>query len=169
MDNINYVGPPMHEREEERLQVVNNLGILDTEPEPEFDSLTKEAIEKLHVPISTISIIDKDREWFKSCQGIDLKEGPRNISFCGYAMLAKNMFIVEDTTLDDRFKNNPYVTGYPFIRFYAGMAIIDSVSKLPVGVFCVKDTKPRTFSMDDLAIFMDIAGKVEQLINQYKK
>jgi len=155
----------MHKEEEKRVQAVHDLGILDTPVDPRFDAITKEAVEKLHMPMSTISIIDKDREWFKSCQGLPNKEGPREIAFCSYALLAKDMFIVEDTLLDERFKDNPYVTSFPFIRFYAGVSIIDAVSGLPVAVFCVKDTKPRKLSMDELGIFLELAERTEKLIN----
>ncbi len=158
--------PPIYENEEERLKAVQRLGILDTEPDPKFDSITKEATEKLDMPISTISILDKDREWYKSCQGITNKEGPREIAFCSWALLSKDVFIVEDTLLDPRFKTNPYVIGKPYIRFYAGMAINDAVSGLPIGVFCVKDIKPRNLTMEELGIMFELAQRVEKLINK---
>ena len=158
----------LHPEEAKRLEAVYRLNILDTPPDPEFDAITNEALIKLNVPISTITIIDKDREWFKSCQGMLTKEGPRQVAFCSHAMLADDLFIVGDTTLDDRFKDNPYVTGFPFIRFYAGIALYDSVSKLPVGVFCVKDTKPRNLSMGEVFAFMNLAERAEKLINSSK-
>jgi hypothetical protein len=98
---------PIPADEKERLDAVHRAAILDTAPEERFDKLTKEAVEKLHVPISTVSILDSDREWFKSCVGTDQKEGDRSISFCGHALLAKDIFIVEDTFKDERFANNP--------------------------------------------------------------
>ncbi len=158
----------LHPQETKRLEAVRSLGILDTPPDDRFDAITKGAIDGLHVPISTISIIDEDREWFKSCQGLPIKEGPREIAFCSYAMLANDMFVVEDTLLDERFKNNPYVTGAPFVRFYAGIALLDATSGLPVGVFCVKDTKPRKLGIDEIGLFMELAEKAEQLINEEK-
>jgi len=154
-----------HPEEVARLEAVHRLDILDTPPDPRFDEITNEAVKRLNVPISTITIIDKDREWFKSCQGMPIKEGPREIAFCSYAMLAKDMFIVEDTWLDDRFKNNPYVTGAPFVRFYAGIAIYDAVSRLPIGVFCIKDTKPKKMTLQEVGIFMELAERTERLIN----
>lgn len=160
------MNPPLHAREAERLAAVYRLGILDTEPDPRFDALTKEATERLNVPISTISILGDNREWYKSCQGIDAKEGPRETAFCGWALLAKNAMVVEDTLLDKRFKNNPYVTGEPHIRFYVGVAIVDLVSGLPIGVFCVKGTKPRTFDINELKIIFELAKKAEALINK---
>jgi len=157
--------PPLHEKESERLDAVHKLGILDSDPDPRFDAITKEATEKLHVPISTVSILDKDREWYKSCQGTAAKEGPRDIAFCSWALLSKTAFIVEDTLLDERFKNNPYVTGEPYIRFYAGIAILDAVSGLPIGVFCVKDTKPRQLDMNEMGYLFELAQRTEALIN----
>lgn len=160
--------PPLHEEESKRLEAVHRLGILDSDPDPRFDAITKEAIQKLEVPISTISILDKDREWYKSCIGVDTKEGPREIAFCSWALLSKDAFIVEDTLKDERFKDNPYVIGKPFIRFYAGIAINDAVTGLPIGVFCVKDTKPRDLSMEEVGILFELAQKTERLINSGK-
>ena len=156
---------PLHPQEVERQAALENLGLLETPTEERFDLITKEALDKLHVPIATISLIDREREWFKSCQGLSTREGPREISFCGHALLAKHVFVVEDTLLDDRFKNNPYVTGAPFVRFYAGSALNDFSSGLPVGVFCVKDTVPRKFTNEELAIFMELADRAEKEVN----
>ena len=113
--------------------------------------------------------MDDKREWYKSCQGVNTREVPREISFCAHAMLSRTVFIVEDTLLDLRFKDNPYVTNYPFIRFYAGIALIDAVSNLPLGVFCIKDTKPRKMTMQEMGIFMDLSGKAESLLNSFSK
>lgn len=159
---------PLYKKESERLDVVHKMGILDTNPDPIFDKLTKEALERMNVPISTISIIDENREWYMSCQGIPNKQGPRDIAFCSWALISKDAFIVEDTLKDDRFKNNPYVTGEPYIRFYAGIALIDSGSGMPVGVFCVKDTKPRKLSTTELGTLFELAQKAESLINDKK-
>ena len=157
---------PLHEKEKERLEAVHSLDILDTKPDSRYDAITLEATQRLNLPISTVSIIDEEREWYKSCQGLDVKEGPRDVAFCSWALLAKDVFIVEDTKEDERFKNNPYVTGAPFIRFYAGVVILDVVSGLPVGVFCVKDIKPRKLSVAEIGILFELAQKVGALINQ---
>ncbi len=161
------MNPPLHPNEKERLEAVHRLGILDTNPDPRFDALTLEATQRLHVPISTLSILDENREWYKSCQGLDTRQGDRNIAFCSWALLAENVFIVEDTLKDERFKNNPYVTGAPHIRFYAGFAIRDAVSNLPIGVFCVKDLKPRSLSIEEIGILFELARKAEALINNH--
>ena len=158
---------PIPTDEQDRLVALHKLAILDTEPEERFDVLTREAVERLHVPISTITILDSNREWFKSCVGIfDLKESPREISFCGHALMAKFVFVVEDTLKDVRFADNPMVVNAPFIRFYAGVALYDHETHQPVGVFCVKDTKPRIFTAEETAILMDLAHKAEKELNK---
>ncbi|MBI5221400.1 MAG: GAF domain-containing protein [Candidatus Magasanikbacteria bacterium] len=108
---------PIKGNEKERLEALKSLGILDTPPEERFDRITKEAAEKLEVPISTVSLLDADREWFKSCQGPLGEEGPRDVSFCGHAMYSKHIFIIEDTLQDEAFADNPYVVGPPHNPF----------------------------------------------------
>lgn len=157
---------PISNNEEERLKAVHRASILDSEPEERFDVLTKEAIEKIGVPISTVTIIDKDREWFKSNIGLLKKEGERDISFCGHALFATDIFIVEDTKEDDRFRDNPMVIGDPYIRFYAGISLRDNVTKLPIGVFCIKDIKPRKLSSEEINILMDLASRAEIELNK---
>ncbi|MDD4989118.1 MAG: GAF domain-containing protein [Candidatus Pacebacteria bacterium] len=160
-----FMKAPIPKDERERLHALSLFDILDTTREERFDRITKEATEKLKAPISTISIVDKNREWFKSCVGLDEKEGPREVSFCGHALLAKDVFIVEDTLKDERFKHNPYVIGKPYLRFYAGMALFDHKSGFPLGVFCIKDTRPRKFSNEELFVFMNLAERAETELN----
>jgi len=157
---------PIPSDEEKRIEAVHRMAILDTQPEPRFDSLTHEAVEKMKVPMSMISILDSDREWFKSCVGLDQTEGGRAISFCGHALLAKNIFIVEDTLKDPRFADNPMVIGFPFIRFYAGVALFDHKTHQPIGVFCVKDTKPKKLTVEEIAIIVDLAERAEKELNK---
>ncbi|MEI6057462.1 MAG: GAF domain-containing protein [bacterium] len=156
---------PIPQDETDRLEAVHRMAILDTKPEERFDRITKEATEKLHVPISTITILDSKREWFKSCTGLDQKEGERAISFCGHALIVKDLFVVEDTLLDDRFKDNPMVIGFPFIRFYAGQALLDYQTGKAIGVFCVKDTKPRKLSVEEVSYILDLANRAEVELN----
>ncbi len=137
---------PIPADEEQRLAAVHRLAILDTTPEARFDALTKEATEKMHMPMSTLTIVDSNREWFKSCQGTEEMEASRETSFCGHALFAKDMFIIEDTLLDDRFKDNPRVVGKPYIRFYAGIALIDHKTGQPVGLFCERYQATQTFN-----------------------
>lgn len=157
---------PIPKNEKERLEAVHKMAILDTESEERFDNITKEAVEKLKVPISTITILDSKREWFKSYQGLDKREGERAISFCGHALLARNIFFVEDTLKDPRFADNPMVIGSPFIRFYGGIALVDYKTSQYVGVFCIKDTKPRTLSAEEVEIFIDLADRAEKELNK---
>ena len=157
--------PSRHPKEDERLNVLAQLGLLDTQPEERFDRITKAAAEQLKAPIATISLIDRDREWYKSCQGLEAKQGGRDVSFCGHAMLSKNIFIVGDTLKDPRFADNPNVIGPPHIRFYAGIALRHKESGLPVGVLCVKDTKPRELSVREIGVLLDLARQAEQEIN----
>jgi len=159
------VSPILH-NEEERLQAVYNLSILDTEPEERFDHITRGACEFFKVPMSTVTIIDKDREWFKSCQGTPTKENPREISFCAHAMLSDYIFIVEDTLADVRFADNPMVINPPHIRFYAGMVLKDRTKKYSVGVFCIKDTKPRTMTPVEIDRFIQFAREAESELNK---
>jgi GAF domain-containing protein len=158
---------PIFEEEEKRLSAVKDLEILDTPKEKRFDDITYAAAKGLNVPISSIAIIDEGREWYKSCYGLDLKEGKREISFCGHTLVAQeNVLIIEDTLEDDRFKDNPYVLGDPFVRFYAGVRLFDRETKMPVGVFCVKDRRPRVLSVEEIASVLDYAAKAEDEINK---
>jgi len=160
------ITPPILQKEKERLEAVHRMAILDTKPESRFDNLTKEAAEMLDVPISTITIIDEKREWFKSCTGLDQKEGERAISFCAHALVVKDLFIVKDTLEDERFKDNPMVLGYPFIRFYAGQSLLDYKTGQPIGVFCIKDTQPRNLSIEEISVFMNLANLAEKELNK---
>ena len=156
---------PIPNDENKRIEAVHRLAILDTEPEERFDVLTREAAEKLKVSMSMVSILDSDREWYKSCVGFNKKEGGRAESFCGHALLATNIFIVEDTLKDPRFADNPTVIGEPFIRFYAGIALFDHKTRQPIGVFCVKDTKPKKLTVQEIGVLIDLANKAEKELN----
>ncbi len=157
---------PIPSDETVRLSALLNMGILNSGSENRFDALTREAVMRFNVKISTISLIDKDREWFKSRYGTGLTGGPRDTSFCGHALLADSIFVVEDTLKDERFKDNPYVTGTAFVRFYAGIALRDKATAQPVGVFCIKDDRPRVFDITDVADFIELAKRVEVEINK---
>jgi len=157
---------PIPENEKERICAVEGLELLDTAFEERFDRITKEACNRFSVPISTITLVDKDREWFKSVQGLDTREGPRSISFCGHALMSQVIMIIGDTLKDPRFADNPMVKGEPFIRFYAGKSLYDRDSHLPVGVFCIKDKKPREMSPTDISDFLDLAHRAEEEINK---
>lgn len=156
---------PIPPNEDERLKGVIELGILDTKSEERFDTITKEAVAAFNVPISTITVIDASREWYKSCQGLNVGEAPREISFCAHAMLSKNLFIVEDTLKDERFRDNPMVTGEPHIRFYAGAALHNKYG-VAIGAFCIKDIKPRVMGTEEVALMMSFAARAEAELNR---
>jgi GAF domain-containing protein len=160
---------PIPKNEKQRLAAVMDLKILNTKEEARFDRVTEMATKRFHVPIATISILDADREWYKSCQGLDAKEGPRSTSFCGHIISSNYIFVIEDTLLDPRFADNPQVTGKPYVRFYAGMALRNKKNGLTVGVLCIKDTKPRKFSRRDILDLKDLAILAEEELNKPKK
>ncbi|MEI6553384.1 MAG: GAF domain-containing protein [bacterium] len=167
MTDTNINNTNLDKIEDASLKRVQEMGLLDNlAPEERFDQYTREAVEKLHVPISTLTILDGKNEHYKSCQGLNETESPRAISFCAHALLSKDLFIISDCSKDERFANNPMVVGSPFIRFYAGMAIYDHKSGIPVAVFCIKDRVPREFDATEIATFLEIVGKVEKEINK---
>lgn len=155
---------PIPKNEEERLLSLHKLGLLDTKPEERFDRITRTAIKIFNVPISTLTLVDAKREWFKSCVGLPAREGNRAISFCGHALLANNVFVIPDTKKDKRFFDNPMVVGKPFIRFYAGVPLMNADGQR-IGVFCIKDKKPRKFSKEDKEILKNLASWAELEIN----
>ena len=157
---------PIPPNEKERLAAVKELKILNTAREERFDLITKKVTQRFGVPISTISILDADREWYKSCQGTDGREGPRSTSFCGHIISHNYIFVIEDTLKDPRFADNPQVTGKPYVRFYAGMALRNKKSGLTVGVLCMKDTKPRKFSRRDILDLKELAILAEEELNR---
>lgn len=131
------------DNEAERLHALCGLNLLDTAPEERFDRITRIAAQFFDVPIVLVSLIDSDRQWFKSRHGLAAEETPRSMAFCAHAIEQDDVLIVEDATLDDRFRNNPLVTGEPFIRFYAGYPIRTS-DGVVVGTLCLIDKTPRT-------------------------
>ncbi|MFP5487048.1 MAG: GAF domain-containing protein, partial [Acidimicrobiia bacterium] len=103
-----------------RLAALQGLAILDTPPEERFDRLTRLARRLFDVPVALVSLVDADRQWFKSCVGVGITESPRDVSFCGHAIADRSPLVVEDALLDERFADNPFVTGEMGVRFYAG-------------------------------------------------
>lgn len=159
--------PTIPKDEQARLTALYNLGLLDTPNEERFDRITREAVQRFNVMLSSITLIDKDREWFKSSCSITPynRQGPRDISFCAHALTQEIIFVIEDTTKDPRFVDNPYVVGPPFVRFYAGVALHDRATNQPVGVFCIKDNKPRKFNEQDISDLLNFAKRAEKELN----
>lgn len=154
--------PPVKPSDETtRLDTLRALNILDTSPEERFDRLTRLAKRLFGVPIALVSLVDEDRQWFKSCQGLNASETSRDISFCGHAILGDDIFLVPNAAKDERFHDNPLVTDEPHIRFYAGCPLtVSNGSKL--GTLCLIDREPRDFDEDDLALLRDLARMAEQ-------
>jgi signal transduction histidine kinase len=136
------LAPKKPQDEGDRLSSLQSHRILDTDQEEVFDEITDLATAICEAPIALITFVDSDRVWLKSRVGIDAHETSRDVSFCGHAILQKEVFVVPDATLDRRFKDNPFVVGEPKIRFYAGAQISDSSGHV-LGMMCVLDRQPR--------------------------
>lgn len=150
--------------ESERLAALERLEVLDSPSEPLFDSLTELAAQTFNAPIALISLVDHERQWFKACVGLDVDHTSRDISFCQHAILSDQVFVVLDAAHDERFRDNPLVTGPPDIRFYAGAPLI-TPQGYRLGTICVIDTVPRqTFSDVDASRLQAIAMSVMQAL-----
>ncbi|MBD3635419.1 MAG: sensor domain-containing diguanylate cyclase [Methylophaga sp.] len=150
--------------EEERIATLRSLNLLDSERDERFDRLTRLALHVFEVPIALVSLVDENRQWFMSCQGISVTQTDRDISFCGHAILGDDAFVIQDTHQDPRFADNPSVIGEPFVRFYAGYPIRYLNGK-KLGTLCLVDSKPRHFSERERLILQDLARIVEHEIH----
>ncbi|MAA74749.1 MAG: GGDEF domain-containing protein [Salinisphaeraceae bacterium] len=149
--------------EQARLDTLRSLVILDTEPEERFDRVTRMARKLFDVPIALVSLVDANRQWFKSCTGLGIRQSDRDISFCGHAILGNGVFVIPDALEDARFADNPLVTGKPYIRFYAGCPF-RAPNGHTLGTLCIIDRRPRTFHNEDLQALTDLAAMVEREI-----
>ena len=119
------------------------MNVLDTSPEERFDRLTRVAKRMFDVPIALVSLVDADRQWFKSCVGLSAAETSRDISFCGHAILGEDTFVISDARADERFADNPLVVGEPKIQFYAGCPL-RALDGWKLGTLCIIDRTPRS-------------------------
>lgn len=156
--------PGPHPQEVQRLRLLRDLALLDTLPEESFDDLTRAAAEVAEAPIALVSLVDENRQWFKSRVGLGACETARGVSFCGHAILNPDQspLIVEDATKDLRFHDNPLVVGEPRVIFYVGVPLV--VQGLPIGTLCVIDHQPKQIAAEKLATLAGLARQVERTI-----
>ena len=154
--------------EELRQQELESLELLDTPPEKEFDDIIELAAQICNCPVSFLSLLDKDRQWFKAVKGLDAAETRRDISFCSHTILQEEVMVVEDALLDARFADSPLVTGETKMRFYAGTPVY-SPSGQPLGAVCVVDHKPNTLSAAQRQSLVLMAKQVTHLLTLRKQ
>jgi GAF domain-containing protein len=147
--------PAIPASEQQRLAALYELLLLDTPPEQRFDTIVDFAASEFDVPICLITLLDHERQWFKARVGLDVCSTPRDISFCGHAILQPHVMVVPDAVADPRFADNPLVLSEPHIRFYAG-APLALPSGHAVGTLCIIDTKPRTLDEVELSILSSL-------------
>ena len=160
------ISAPLHHNEKQRLKALRALVILDTPPEERFDRIAAFAAKEFDMPMALVSLVDRDRQWFKSNFGLEARETPRDVSFCGHAVTLSAPLVVLDALEDHRFLDNPLVTGPPYVRFYAGAGL-----RLPygetVGTLCVMDRRPRAFDRLDVAVLCGLRDLVvEELLRR---
>lgn len=147
------------ENEAVRLEKLQRYAILDTPPEDAFDRITRIVAKTIGVPIALVTLVDRDRQWFKAKCGLEAAETSRDVAFCSHAILSDDVFVVEDASKDPRFSDNPLVTSDPSIRFYAG-APLQTPDGIKLGTLCAIDTQPRKLSPDHRQLLEDLARLV---------
>lgn len=153
--------PPVPANESERLAAVEACGVVDTEPDPQFDDLVALAAAICHTPIAIVSFITADEQIIKARVGLNYAKTPRNVAFCAHtiAQASGQPLIVRDATLDERFRDNPSVVGEPHIRFYAGVPIVNHAG-LALGTVCAIDTVPKDLNPQQIASMKILARHV---------
>ena len=155
--------------ENKRLESLKKYSILDTLPEKEYDEITELASYICETPISLVSLIDDKRQWFKSHHGLNVDSTPKNIAFCAHAINDKNnILIVPDSRKDERFHDNPLVTGEPYVIFYAGIPLISS-DGFPLGTLCVIDNKPKELKDSQLKALKALSNQLMSIFEARKK
>lgn len=164
-DAAEIMRPPRPSNDAARVAGLRGLGLLDTGPEERFDKVTRTAQRLFNVPIALVTLVDEDRQWFKSNQGLGVPETPRDVSFCAHAINDSDVMVIPDAALDARFAENPLVTGDPHIRFYAGYPI-SSAEGHKLGTLCIIDRQPREMSAQDEQSLRDLGAMVEAEIRR---
>ena len=154
--------------EQDRLRALYDLEILDTPIEEAFERITRLVQQLFSVPIVAITLIDKERQWFKSIQGLNIRETSREVSFCAHTILQDEIFYIPDARKDARFVDNPLVAEEPEIQFYAGYPLHNPTGK-KIGVLCIIDTTKRKITKEQLGILKDFAAMAEAEIAKYSK
>jgi len=161
------IAPETPKNEAARLKSVRSYQLLDTLPEEDYDNITSLVANLLDVPIALVTLLDTDRNFLKSHFGVSLNSSPRDISFCGHAILSEDpIFIIEDARLDDRFKDNPLVAEHKAV-FYAGVPLINTEG-FSLGTLCVFDNKPRTLNTKEKQAIITLAKQVVKLFELRK-
>ena len=159
---------PFLANESQRLAALHSTGLLDSDPEERFDRITRLCSSMFKVPVSAVSLVDKDRQYFKSIEGLPgVKETPRDRAFCAHAILDDGIMVVPDALQDERFADNPLVEGAPNVRFYAGCPIHVSSKegKMPIGTLCLIDSKPHDLREEELQSLKDFGAMVEREVS----
>lgn len=156
-----------HEQEIERLEVLKQVKLLDTPEEAKFDTIIHLASEICHTKIALFSLLDEERQWFKSKIGLDIYETARDVSFCGHTILGHDVLEICDTLKDTRFLDNPLVLGEPHIRFYAGAPVF--VQGLPLGTLCVIDQSPKKLSLSQKQSLKRLALELGSVVELRQK
>ena len=151
--------PPFPDHEAARLEALQRYRILDTAPEQSFDDIATLASYLCKTPIALISLVDAERQWFKSSVGLPTTETHRDLAFCAHTIVQKKLLVVPDATKDARFSSNPFVTGDPHIRFYAGAALLTPEGH-GLGSLCVIDSTPRTLNPEQTAALEALARQI---------
>jgi len=160
---------PITPNEQARIAALKSYNVLDTLPESDYDSITHLASAIAQVPISLISLIDDERQWFKSHKGLEATETPREYAFCAHAIMNPDkVFKVEDSRLDHRFADNPLVTGDPRVIFYTGVPLVNPEGHA-LGTLCVIDNNPRKLNDDQIGALKMLGRQVVQLLELRKK